>query len=201
MPRHPDKGTAQLIHVDREASGGLRRIQDKGHSSAPAQFRHPRHRQDIAEHVGDVGADDARYLRRELLGKGFQHGVRPEQRGPGGLDAAAQGGQRTGDGVVLVAGDHHRIPGLYHGFDGQIQRMGGIEGKDHVSGVLQMKEFGGCLSAGKGRISRQHGRFVPAPPGACHMLHGIGDGPPDRGRFLQGGGRAVQIDHQSSTSL
>ena len=104
-----------------------------------------------------------------------------------------------GDGIVLIAGQGHPGPGPHQGLDGQIQAMGGAGGENHLLRGGHAKQSGGLLPAGKGHAGCLHGRPVSAPSGTGQPADGPGGGDGHFRRLLQGGGRAVQIDHSSTS--
>ena len=123
-----------------------------------------------------------------------------KQRAAGHHYFSAQTVQRPGDGVVLPAGDHHPVSGPHQRVNGDIQTVGGIQGKNNPFRVGHAKQLCRRAAAGKGSIRRPHGGLVPSPSGGGHMGHGIGRGPRNRGRLLHGSSRTIQIDQRSTSS-
>ena len=200
VPRHGDEGRSQLSHPHRQAAGGLGGVQHKGDPPRPAQGGDLPNRQHEAEYIGHVGAEHRLHVPVQLPLKGRQLGLPVKKGCLRHPHLRPQGAEGAGDGVVLIAGDHHRVPRLQQGADGDIQAVGGVEGKHHLLRVLQMEELRRGPAAGEGRLRRSHGGGVAAPPRGGQMVHRPGHGPGHGGRLLQGGGCAVQIDH-NSTSL
>ena len=119
---------------------------------------------------------------------------------PAALEAFRQAlDEGAGNGVVLIAGDDHPAARLDQGVNGNIQPVGGIEGKDHLLRLRHMEQRGRLLPAGKGGIRRVHGRPVASPAGAGQMVDGPGRCPGHAGRLLQSGGCAVQINHSATS--
>ena len=131
----------------------------------------------------------------------LQKAIRLEQRSRRCPDLRAQRRQRPGHRIVLKPRDQHSPARLDQGADGDVQTMRGIECENHLLRVFHMEEGCGLLTAPKGRLGGQMCRLM-SPSARCG--HGT-DGPGYRcsyaGRLLYGGGRAVQVDQKSSTSL
>ena len=199
MPGHGDKVRPQGLKVQGQGPRRLGGVHDQGHTPLPAQAGDFFHGQDIAEHVGHVGTHRDLRPQVQLLPKGGHHGLRPKQRGTGDEQLGVSGVEGPGDGVVLIAGQGHPGSGAHQGPNGQIQAVGGAGGEDHLFRGGDMKQGGGLLPAGEGNFGRLHGRTVSAPPGAGQLADGPGGGHGHLRRFLQGGGRAVQIDHSSTS--
>ena len=170
MSRHGDKGCAQLPHVDGQTPGRLGGVQHKGNSTFPAQGRDALHRQDEAEHVGHMVTNDGPHRLVQLALKGADLSLRIKERACSHPDIDTKGVERSGDGVVLIAGDHHGVPGLQQGMNGEIQPMGGVGGEHHLFWALHLKELRRCLTAEKGRFLppawREHARRGQGLPGA-----------------------------------
>ena len=149
VSRHGDKGCAQLPHVDGQTPGRLGGVQHKGNSTFPAQGRDALHRQDEAEHVGHMVTNDGPHRLVQLALKGADLSLRIKERACSHPDIDTKGVERSGDGVVLIAGDHHGVPGLQQGMNGEIQPMGGVGGEHHLFWALHLKELRRCLTGFK----------------------------------------------------
>ena len=68
----------------------------------------------------------------QLALKGADLSLRIKERACSHPDIDTKGVERSGDGVVLIAGDHHGVPGLQQGMNGEIQPMGGVGGEQDV---------------------------------------------------------------------
>ena len=134
-------------------------------------------------------------VRSDLAGKCLQHGRRIKQWSPGHPDLRAQGRQGAGNGIVFIPGNHCPAAWGNQTFNGQIQGMGRIHGKDHLFRVGQVEQFRQGLPAGKCGIGGQHGRPVTAPARGAHGSHGLRHGRRHRRWFLECGGGTVQVDH------
>ena len=199
VPRHGHKGRPQPLQRDRQAAGGLGRVQHKGYAFPPAQGGQLLHRQHKAEHIGHMGAYDRLCLRLQGLVEGVQLGLPVKERCPGWDHLRAQGVERAGDCIVLPTRDHHPVPRPYQGPNGQVEPVGGIEGEYHAPRVRDAEEVRRRLTAAERRLCRPHGRRVAAAAGGGQVAHGPCCRPGDRRRLLQGGGRAVQIDHSCTS--
>lgn len=80
VSRHGDKGCAQLPHVDGQTPGRLGGVQHKGNSTFPAQGRDALHRQDEAEHVGHMVANDGPHRLVQLALKCADLSLRIKER-------------------------------------------------------------------------------------------------------------------------
>ena len=193
---HGDIGRSQLPQGDRNASGGLGRIQDEGDAALPAQRRHRLRRQHIAEHIGHMAADHRgnRFIQR--LSERLHHLGRTKQRRPGHPHLHLRDrGQGAGNRVVLIAGNDHRAARLHQTADGDVQAVGCAGRENHLFRRLHVKQAGSQLPAGERRPGRLHGGRVASAPRACQGVHRLRHGLGHGRRLLQGGGRAVQIDH------
>ena len=199
MPRHSDEGSPQRRHVQRHDTCRLRGVDDQRDALLPAQCGDLLHRLYEAEDVGDVVADHGVRVRRNQAVKGRCHRRRLEQRPGGYVDPGPQSGQRTGDGVVFIAGDHRLSSRRHQGLDGDIQRVGGIEGKDHLFRAPHVVQFRQLAPAGKGGVGGPHGRRVSAPARRAHGGKRIRHGGGHCGVLLESGGRTVEVDHGSTS--
>ena len=200
VPGHGDEGRPQLPEGQGQAAGGLGGVHDEGHPPLAAQGGDRLNGQNKAEHVGHVGAHHRVHLRRQLPPEGLQGGLPVKEGALGRFDGHVRDGpEGPGHRVVLIAGDEHGAPRLHQGFDGDVQAVGGVEGKDHPVRLGHVKEGGRLPAAGEGRLRRRHGGPVPAPAGGGQVVDGVGAGPGHRGGLAQGGGRAVQVDHSSTS--
>ncbi|MPM66604.1 hypothetical protein SDC9_113514 [bioreactor metagenome] len=200
MSRHGDKFGPQRLKIHGLAAGGLGGVQNKGHTAPAAQVCDFLRRQNIAEHIGNVVKNNGLHFSGKLLFKLAQNQVRPEQGRSCHLDGhALDGGQRPGDGIVLIARDQHRVPRLYQCVDGDVQPVGRVIGEYHVFRLGHVKQLCGRLPAGQGGLRRLERRLMPSPARACKMIHGIRNSPGDAGRLLQGCGGAVEINHTSTS--
>ncbi|MPN06103.1 hypothetical protein SDC9_153358 [bioreactor metagenome] len=195
VARHGDERRAQRRHIQRQDSGGLGCVDDEGYAPLPANGGNGLHRLHRSEDVGHVGADHRVHIRRDGLFKGLRRQVRPKQRGARHADVRRQRRQRPGDGVVLVPGDDDSPAVGNKAFDGDIQSVGSVHGEHHLLRLRYMKEFCQLRAAGKQRLGRLHGLRISAPPRRAHLPQGRFHRVTHRLRFLETGGRAVQIDH------
>ena len=85
------------------------------------------------------------------------------------------------------------------GFYGDIESMGSVKRKNHLIDAGHMKEGSRLLPTGEGSIGGSHSRPMSSPSRAGQVVNGVCGGASHRGRLLQGGGRAVQIDHSSTS--
>ena len=132
MARHGDEGGSQGSHVQRQDPRRLGGVHDQGNAPLAAQRGDVLYRLYKTEDIGDMVADHRVCIRCDHTVKGLRHRRRLEQRSRGHVNLGAQSSQRPGDGVVLVSGYHGLAARWYQTFDGKVQGMGGIEGKDHL---------------------------------------------------------------------
>ena len=170
--------------MDGQTPGRLGGVQHKGNSTFPAQGRDALHRQDEAEHVGHMVTNDGPHRLVQLALKGADLSLRIKERACSHPDIDTKGVERSGDGVVLIAGDHHGVPGLQQGMNGEIQPMGGVGGEHHLFWALHLKELRRCLTAEKGGFCRPHGGNMPAAARGCQAPHCGRNRPRHGGRFL-----------------
>lgn len=199
MARHGDKGSPQGSHVQRQDPCRLGGVHDQGNAPLAAQRGDVLHRLYKTEDIGNVIADHRVCIRCDHTVKGLRHCCRLEQRSRGHVDLGTQSSQRPGDGVVLVSGYHCLSPRRYQTFDGKVQGMGGVEGKDHLlrtPHAVQLRQF---VPASKGGIGGPHGRRIPAPARGTHGSKCIFYGSRHCGGFLKRGGCAVKVDHGSTS--
>ena len=52
-------------------------------------------------------------------------------------DIGMERGQRTGNGIMLVSGNYRPTAGRHQTFDGNVQSVGCIVGKNHLFRVIQ----------------------------------------------------------------
>ena len=200
MARHGHKVRAPLIHGDGQDPGRLGGVHQERDGSRPAAGGDLADRQDIAEDVGDVGADDSvrplfqlpiQVLQELLrLKEGGFHRPRPHPR---------NGGQRTGDGVMLPAGEEDPSPRPHHGLYRQVQPVGGVVGQDDLLRPGHPKELCRLLPEGQEGPGGPAGGTVVPPAGTGHRPHRLRHGPGHRRGLLEGGGGAVQIDHSDTS--
>ena len=199
VSRHGDKGRAERVQLERQDARGLRGVHDQGNSLRAAERSDLLDRQNEAEHIGDVRADDGVKLRRDAVFKGAQQRGAVKERRSGDLDPRAQRVQRPRDGVVLIAGDGD-APALRHErTDGDVQGVRRVGGKDDLLRRGYAEQLGGKAPAAEGRLLRRSGRGIAAAPrrghGAHGPLHRIGNA-----QGLSEGRRGgVQIDHGSTS--
>ena len=74
----------------------------------------------------------------------------------------SQGGQRPGNGVVLIARDDHTPSRRHQAFDGDVQCVCGIQCEHHLLRIVQMKKLRQLTAAGKRRVRRSHGGAISA---------------------------------------
>ena len=199
MTGHGDEGRPQFFLPHRHTAGGLGCIHNEGNPPAAAQNGDLLYGQDETEHIGDVGTHHRFRIRFQTGLKGIQQSLPVKQRGFGCHDLRPQGVERPGDGIVLPGGDEHPVPRLHQGTDGDVQAVGGVEGKHHLLGAFHAEEIGRRLTAGKGGLRRPSGGQMAAPAGAGQISHRPGRRPGHSGGLLQGGGGAVQIDHSPTS--
>ena len=195
------KGRPPPGQIHRQHPRRLGRVHDQGCFRLPAGFGNVRHRQDHAEHVGNVGAHHrpgpqlpdgpAKFLRRQ---------VRPEKRRIDHCHRQARNGmQGPGHGVVLISGDHHPVPGPQQRPNGNIQSMGGACGDDNVFRLRNAQQLRRLLAAQIGRFLRPAGGGIAPPPRGAHIVRCLSHGPAHGGRLLQGGCPGVEIDHSAAS--
>ena len=199
VSRHGDKGRAERVQLERQDASGLRGVHDQGNSLRAAERSDLLDRQNEAEHIGDVRADDGVKLRRDAVFKGAQQRGAVKERRSGDLDPRAQRVQRPRNGVVLIAGDGD-APALRHErTDGDVQGVRRVGGKDDLLRRGYTEQLGGKASAAEGRLLRRSGRGIAAAPrrghGAHGPLHRIGNAQ----GLLEGRRGGVQIDHGSTS--
>lgn len=129
--------------------------------------------------VADNGTD----LGCKLLLKAAEHGLGLKKRPVGHLYDSAQGVQRPSDRIVLVSGDQNGISSLDERFNGNIQPMSGVKGKNHIFRLIYAKEGGRLLAAGKGGPCGKHGGAVTPSARAGHGTHGGHTGRDTEGGF------------------
>ena len=194
---HGHKGRPPPGQVHRQHPRRLGGVHDQGRIRLPAASGDVLHRQHRPKHVGNVGADHgpgpllpdgpAKFLRRQ---------VRPEGRRVDHRHGKPRDGvQGPGDGVVLVSGDHHPVPGTQQRPDGQVQAMGGASGDDDVFRLGDSQQLRRLLAAQIGRLLGQVGGRIAPPARGAHGMRRPGHGPAHSGGFFQGGGPGVEIDH------
>ena len=110
-----------------------------------------------------------------------------------------QGGERTHHGIVLVAGDDGVSAPVENAADGDIQGVGGVLGENDPFRGFQAKELRCQLPAGKDGLLGPEGRSVPRASRVGAGEQSPVHGPDHGGGLLQRGGRAVQIDHQTTS--
>ena len=132
VSRHGNEFGSQCFQRNRQASGRLSRVHDKGNPPFPAAFCHLLHRQDIAEDIGYMGED--RPICPTVKGfLPFPQRVRPVKELPAGHHhPGIQPVEGTGHRVVLKAGYHHPAAGPEQGMDGDIQSMGAVICQHHL---------------------------------------------------------------------
>ncbi len=196
VARHGHIGRAPFTQAHRQDSGGLGGIHHQRHAPAAADPGDVLHRQLIAKHVGDMGADHRRHRAVHRRFKALRHLLRGEQ--PPVDDAhrhIPDGVEGPGHRIVLIAGDHHRISRLHQAPDGQIQAMGGAAGEDHLLRSRRVKVSGRLAAQLQHHLGGPPGRRIVPPPRRGHRADSLRHRPRHRCRFLQRGGGTVEIDH------
>ena len=200
VARHGDKVRSQAPHVDREGAGGLGGVDDKGDSPLPADLADLLDGQDIAEDIGDMGAD---YRVRPLCDQRpepLDHGRLVKERGIDHMDLQPWNGvEGTGDGVVFISGNHDPPAWGYQGVDSEIQSMGGVGGEYYLFRVLHAEERAQFLPTGIQGLGSQGRALVVAPARGTHGFHGLEHRLSDGRRLLEGGGGRIEVDHRAAT--
>ena len=184
VARHGNEGCPQGLKVHRNTSGGLRCIDNQRHLSLPAQGGNLLYRKNKAEHIGHVSTHRQVHSPGQLPAEGLQGGLLVKQRSSGHPQVHVQGVEGPGNGVVLIAGDHHPAARPGQGFYRDIQGVGGVEGKHHPLRVIHVEQPGGLLPAGKGGIRRSHGGPMAASARTGQVADGPGAGRGHLFRFL-----------------
>ena len=91
------------------------------------------HRQRIAKHIGNMGADHKLHP-GQLLFKGRKHGITFKQRGLGYMNFRPQSRQGPGDRVVLIPGDQNPAPPSGQAVNGNVQAVGRIHCENDLLG-------------------------------------------------------------------
>ena len=120
VARHGNKRRPKAFQIQRQDACGLGRVNDKGDSPPPADLRNDLHRLHKAEHVGNMIADHSVQTGADQQVKGLSHRLRAEQRSACHGHIGLKRRQRSGDGIVLIAGDQHSSPAGNQTFDGNI---------------------------------------------------------------------------------
>ena len=193
------KSAPQGFHIDLQGAGRLGGIDHKGHPGLPAQSGHFLHRQDIAEHIGNMGKNCR--LRPFLQGlmKGFQ-GILPVKK----LSSChgkpcPQGSQGPDHRIVLKAGNRHPCPRFYQRTDGNVQAVGTACGQHHLL-RLAGKKCPCRLPASVNLPGSLQGCRVTAPARIGTAAQSFLHRPVDPGRLVKRGGPIVQVDHTLSAS-
>ena len=199
MPRHADKRRVQLTQRHRQKPRRLRCIDDQRHLPLTAQGRDLVKRQDIAEHIRHVRADDSLCVRRHGFAEAFERILRVEQPRPGDGDLRADVMQRPRDCVVFKARDHHAFARADERLDGKIERVRRVHCKDHLL-RRRVKQLPRQHAAVIDCLRRPHGGRMAAAArrgAAAHgALHAIGD----HRRLLERGRTGIEIDHSAASS-
>ena len=193
---HGHKGRPPPGQVHRQHPRRLGGVHDQGRIRLPAASGDVLHRQHRPEYVGNVGADHG----PGAASAGWP-GKIPPPPGPAGRAAcrspsrkARDGVQGPGDGVVLISGDHHPVPGTQQRPDSQVQAMGGASGDD---GVFRLGNPRSSAASWRhiNRLPRPGGRPDSSPGPGSSWCVPPGHGPTHGGGFFQGSGPGVEIDH------
>ena len=199
MSRHGNEFGSQCFQRNRQASGRLGRVHDKGNPPFPAAFCHLLHRQDIAKDIGNMG--EYRPVRPPIQRLfPLRKGVRPVEELPAGHHhPGIQPVEGTGYRVVLKAGDHHPAAGAEQGTDGDIQSMGAVVCQHHLL-RLAGKQLSCRLPAGVELLRCRPGCPIAAPSGIGAGTHGLRHRAVNLWGLMEGGGSVVQIDHSLTSS-
>ena len=111
MARHGDKGGAEPSEIHLQNPRRLRSVHDQRNASVGAQRRNVVNRQNEAENIGNHGADHKLRPAYPLF-KSAKARFPVKQRRFGNQLLCAELMERSGHGVVLIAGDQHRRPGF-----------------------------------------------------------------------------------------
>ena len=199
MPRHTEKRRVQLTQRHRQKPRRLRRIDDQRHLPLAAQGRDLVKRQDIAEHIRHVRADDSLCVRRHSFAEAFERILRVKQPCPGGDRLRADVMQRPRDCVVFKARDHHAVARADERLDGKIERVRRVHRKNDLL-RRRVKQLPRQHAAVIDCLRRPHGGRVTAATrrgAAAHgALHLLGD----CGRLLERGRAGIEIDHSAASS-
>ena len=199
MPRHAEKCRAKCAQRQRQQPRRLRRVDDQRHLPLAAQGRNFFKRQDIAEHVGHMRADDGLRVRRYGFAEAFERILRIEQPRPGDGDLRADVVQRPRDRVVFKPGDHHAPARPDERLDGKVQRVRRVHRKDHLL-RWRVKQLPRQRAAVIDRLRRPHGRCMAAAARRGAAAHGALHAAGDRGRLLERGRAGIEIDHSAASS-
>ena len=198
MPGHGDEVRPQLLKVQREQTGRLGGVHDQGLPVLPAELRQGLDGQNVAEDVGDVGADRRVRLRQQPL-RLRQKGFGPEQGRAHAEDFRSKGVEGPEDCVVLIAGGQHPAFRQQQGVNGDVETVGGVEGEHHLLRLGHMKQAGQPFPAEVAALRRRQGGTVGAPAGGGHASQRRRHRFPHRRRLVKAGGGAVQIDHGATS--
>ena len=109
---HGNVGRPPALYTHRVDAGGLGGVYNQGDALFPADSSDAVHGQGIAEDIGCMGADHCFHLTVHRPAKTLRHLLPVEKPGvynPAGY--AANGKEGSCNGVMLIAGNDHRIPG------------------------------------------------------------------------------------------
>ena len=193
MPRAGDKRRSRLPQRERQRPGGLRGIDDERNVRLAAERRDLPDRQDIAEHIGDMGADNSVRLGLEAAPKRLERRgvVKKRAEVP---DFGMTRVERTRHGVVFKMRDQNAAALRNDGRDREIQAVRGVHREDDLL-RLAVEQTRQLRPAGIGHLRRALRRRMAAPAdrsaGADRPRHGTRH----RRRLLQARRRRIQIDH------
>ena len=201
VSRHGDKCRPQFTQGDGQHPRRLGGVQHEGYASFSAGCGDALHRQTVAEHVGDMGADRRVRTGIQRLLKLRQHHLRPKERCVHHRQLhVGDTVERPCHRVMLIPGDDDPAPRLYQRFDGDVQPVGGVGGEHYPCRVVYAEQLRRQTAALKIRLLRQPRGGIAAPPRRTHGRHRIVHSTAHTLRLLQRCRTGVQIDH-TSTSL
>ena len=199
MSRHGDEGGPQGLHVQGENSRGLGCVNDEGNTPVPADGGNLPHWLDEAEDIGNVAANHGVKARTHQAAESLRHRPGLEEWGGGHGNIRSQDLQGPGNGVMLIAGDHHFPSWPDQAFNSDIQSVGGVECENHLFRVFQPKQLRQLRAALESRVGSPGRSGIASPPRGAHRGQGLPHGGGDGSGLLEAGGRAVEINHASTS--
>ena len=199
MAGHCDKLRSQTPKLHRKHPRTLRGIHNKRYTVPFAHSRKGADRQDIPEHIGNMGKDHR--VRTATQGAfEFRQGIIPiKEFSPRHFDLRSQRMKRPGHSIMLKTGDHYGSPRFYQCADGDIQAMGAIGSKYHLL-RLAVKQRPSLFPTAVDCPCRRLRSPIAAPSRIGTALHRMKHRLLHTDRFVKGCGTIVQIDHNCRSS-